>query len=179
MVAGTTVHVVIATDTLGSIAQTYGAAEGDILALNRLTPVEALQRGRQLLIPVTRPIGPQPIAGLPTFGSHRGQAAWGADLTAALRVTGVGDLEVLSGPAVLEQGLSMLLANNADGLLTTSQQVPDVVRLVYLSRRIEALVRSDPRIETAAATVTDTGGELVVSIEARAINSTGPLTFGV
>lgn len=178
-VSGTTVHVVIATDTLASIAEAYGAAEGDILALNRLTPVEALQRDRQLLIPVTRPLGPQPIDGLPTFGSHRGQAAWGADLSAALRVTGAGDLEVLSGPAVLEQGMAMLLADNADALLTASQAVPDVVRLVYLSRRIEALVRSDRRIESAVATVTDNDGDLVVSIEARAINSTGPLTFGV
>lgn len=178
-IAGSTTHRVQEWDTPESLEADYGVSFDEILELNRLLPNEALLAGTELQIPQRRQLGMQSyIDGLPTFGSHAGRAAWGADLRADLAVDADGKLLTIDGPDVLEQGMEWLMVANADDLLEFANAAPDVsnasgnARLILLRKRIASLLASDRRVASVQdVQVTFTAnGEVDVGATVVAIN---------
>jgi len=142
----TTEHTVTETDTPEGMEQTYGVDWGRILALNGLLPHEALIAGTVILIPSVRPTGPQGIDGLPTFGSHRGQAAWGSDIPWELDVDSSGDIVAIEGPDVVVQGSEWIIDLFGADLLQAVQHVPTIVRERYMAKRLAGMFKLDRRI---------------------------------
>lgn len=171
--AGTTRHVVTEYDTAESIRRQYGVPWHQVLRLNDLLPDEALIAGTVLLIPRERGTGQQTqIEGLPTFGSHAGTAAWGADLFADFRVDASGSLQVARGSDVLIQGIDWILAQFGDELTQLAQEAPPVVRDKAVADRAAAYLASDKRIASVdAVTITSTpDGAMEASASIVAIN---------
>lgn len=153
-VAGTVPHLVTAFDTPETLERIYGVDFEVILARNNLLPDEALLAGEVLEIPTGRLVaGGQPIDGLPTFGSHIGEAAWGADLTPGLEIDPDdvnSGLRKVSGADILEQGVDWILEDSSDELLRFANLAPDVVRTQSVEERVQALLLEDPRFESVA-----------------------------
>ncbi len=171
-VQGSLSHVVTDTDTPDTIATAYAVAWDRILAVNRLTPHEALLVGTVLSIPKVRPTGQQGIDGLPTFGSHLGQSAWGVDLALDFDVDTDGDLLKVSGPDVLLQGATWIAESFGDDILKAAQSVPEGARARYLAKRFAGVFRSDERVQSVSdvQVVTDPGGLVDVAVTINAIN---------
>jgi len=144
------------TDTPESIEDATGVTWARILATNRLTPFEALRAGTELLIPASR-ARPTPIRGLPTFGSHKGTAAWGTDLRMEMTADASGDFEVVGEDDCLLQGVDILVGEFAEYVLEGVNEVPPSVRERYLADRLQGVLRSDPRI----ASIQEIGVELI------------------
>ncbi len=170
---GSIVHIVTDTDTSDAIASTYSVSWPTVLDANALTPDEALRVGTSLRIPILRPRGPQPITGLPTFGSHLGQSAWGVDIDVNGGVGPDGRPILMSGPDVLEQGMLILLESEQDQLGVGLDNVPAVAQASYLTRRLRSMLATDPRIasvEEIAITTDDSGAGFHVECTVTAIN---------
>ena len=166
--AGTQEHLVRPWDTIDSIESVYGVGFDDVLRLNRMLPGEALRTGVVLQIPRERPLGPPtPIDGLPTFGSHAGRAAWGADLWADLRTDSTGRLLSCDGGtpggdgdgAVLIQGVSWLIETYGDTALEVANQVPGPRQADMYALRLAAVLTSDARITSVDSLTTKPGGD--------------------
>lgn len=169
-IAGSSHHTVTELDDETSISTLWGVDWDTILAANDLTPDEALWPGTVLDIPIVRASGPQPIDGLPTFGRHLGQDAWGTDLAADLAVDG-GAPVVLSGADVIEQGCSYLLGEFGPALLRDLGDVPPVVRTPFIRERLRILFASDRRLlDLQEVTVTESGAGLDISVSVATIN---------
>jgi hypothetical protein len=167
--SGSFTHNVNDTDTGDSVEKLYGVEWGRILSLNNLTPDEALIAGTALQIPSVRPKGPQGIAGLPTFGSHVGPAAWGSDLPCAIIADDDGDLVTISGEPLLEQGAAILLSEKGDEITQKIENVPSKVRSTYIREKITALLLTDQRfvaVEDLTVALNDTGIDVQVSVSA-------------
>lgn len=184
----TITHTITDWDTPASLTQQYSPVTFDeILAINRLLPSEALVRGTKLLIPRSRPVGPQDrIEGLPVFGSHAGLAALGTDIYTDFRADADGDLALVSGGDCLAQGLEWLITENADELLKFLNAIPDAqvtqrrsgaepvtlnARLLALQTRLTQLYQTDPRVSSvdaiqAALNSTGTGIDAEVTLTA-------------
>lgn len=176
-IASTVRYVVTDTDTPGSIEARYGVAWSELLAANDLTPDEALYPGTVLLVPATRTRGPQGIRGLPTFGSHLGEDAWGRDLPLELTAED-GELTIVSGEDALVQGVAWIVEQYGPELMTSSNVIPDAARPAYIRRKLEALFRQDGRfMSTELAVDLDPNGAILVSGTVHAING-GTLTLG-
>jgi len=145
-ISGSIIHVVGPTDNDSTISLAYGVAWEDVLEANDLTPDEALRAGTELQIPRVRSLGPQPIDGLPTFGSHLGQSAWGSDIRAELIAADDGDLWVVSGREVMVQGVEYLLDEFGGDILKGVAGVVSFLRSPYLEDRLQQLYLSDPRV---------------------------------
>jgi len=153
--AGTSTHHVQDWDTPESLEQSYGVTFDEILTLNGLLPSEALLSGVQLQIPQRRALGMQSyLDGLPTFGSHAGREAWGADLRMDLAVDADGRILTVDGPDVLEQGMRWIMEANGEDLLEFANAAPNVVnatgdaRQIMLRKRIAALLAADRRVRS-------------------------------
>lgn len=176
-IASTVRYVVTDTDTPSSIEARYGVSWAEILAANDLTPDEALYPGTELLVPATRTRGPQGIRGLPTFGSHLGEEAWGRDLPLELTAED-GDLVLVSGEDVLVQGVEWIVEQFGPEMMSASSVIPDAARPAYIRRRLEALVKQDGRFVAAELAVEiDAEGAIQVNGTVHAING-GTLTLG-
>ena len=157
--AGTLPHTVSITDTIEGIEEAYGVSWAAILAVNNLTPLEAVETGRVLEIPIARPTGPVGVTGLPVFGSHRGQSAWGQDVTLDLALAPNGDLALVRGPDVLEQGMVVLTEEFAAQILSELGTVPAAAEAPFVATRLAGLFRQDQRIASIASiTVEDDPG---------------------
>lgn len=177
-IASTVRYVVTDTDTPSSIEARYGVAWADILAANDLAPDEALYPGTALLVPATRARGPQGIRGLPTFGSHLGEEAWGRDLPLELVDDGAGGLALVTGEDALVQGVTWIVEQFGPELMASGAAIPDVVRPSYIRRRLESLLRQDGRfIGSEIAVGIDTEGAIQVNGTLHAVNG-GTLTLG-
>lgn len=176
VVASSVRHVVADTDTPEGLEARYGVAWPEILRLNGLTPDEALHEGATLEVPVLRRPGAQGVAGLPTFGSHVGQSAWGVDVGLELTATD-GVLDLVSGPDVLVQGANYLIEGAADDILRSAASFDDVGLREYVRRRVGALLLTDPRIAAVDEVAVDIAEGVDVSARLRAING-GTLTLG-
>lgn len=168
-VGGTVTHVVRDTDTAERLEQLYSVDWGRILSLNRLTPDEALLAGTSLHIPSVRPKGPQGIAGLPTFGSHIGEEAWGRDLPAQIIADEDGDLVTISGEAILIQGAEILLLEKGDEILQSIEGVPTDARPAYIKDKVSALLLTDPRfvgVQDLTVVLQETGIDVTVHVAA-------------
>lgn len=168
-IGGSRTHVVVDTDTAERLEQQYGVEWSRILILNRKTPDEALIPGTELEIPTVRPRGPQGIEGLPTFGSHVGQSAWGSDLPPEIIVGSDGDLVTVSGPDVLEQGARILIEERGEVILTQLNKVPTAVRTQFITEKVSALLLSDERFEAVSdltVVLQETGIDVSVSVTA-------------
>lgn len=169
-------HVVSDTDTPEGIEARYGVAWPEVLRVNGLTPDEALHEGATLQVPVLRRPGAQGVAGLPTFGSHVGESAWGVDVGLELTATG-GVLDLVSGPEVLLQGADFLIEGAADDILRSAASFDTVGLREYVRRRVGALLLTDPRIAVVEEVSVDLTEGVDVSARLRAING-GTLTLG-
>jgi hypothetical protein len=170
---GSTSHIVSDTDTPDTLEALFGVAWALILAANGLTPDEALLSGTSLAMPRPRAKGPQTIAGLPTFGSHIGRAAWGVDLDVRMICDDNGRPVLVSGDAILEQAITVLYEGNSGDIMRAAEQTPDSVQSRYLSQRISRLVQSDERIAAVQAVdvvVDPSAAGFDVSVTAIAIN---------
>lgn len=168
-IGGSTLHVVLDTDTAETIEQTYGIDWMRILSLNNLIPDEALLEGTELQIPSVRPRGPQGIGGLPTFGSHVGQAAWGEDLPMEIIAAADGDLETVSGPDLLEQGVQILIEEHGETILDELDKVPEAARQLFIRDKISGMLLQDERlvgIQDLTVVIEDTGIDVAVSVTA-------------
>jgi hypothetical protein len=158
-----------------SLEQRFGVSFESILAVNRLTPDEALIAGREIQIPRERVIGPQSfIDGLPVFGSHTGRAAWGSDLTLDLDVDADGDLVVIEEEECLQQGVSWIITHfSADLLeLVNADGVLPIIRGPLLRKQIARILLSDKRVAGVEEirTETDAAGRITVQTQVIAIN---------
>lgn len=145
-IEGSTTYTVVSIDTEERIEDRFGVSWDRILEVNGLTPDEALFEGTVLQIPVVRARGSkQTIDGLPTFGSHVGQAAWGTDLTTALDVT-EGDFQTLEGEDLLLQGSDWLISLFGEPLIGLMDQIPALLRPRYIRLQLESALLSDARI---------------------------------
>lgn len=159
------------TDTPAGLEEQFGVTWDTILSVNQLLPDEALLAGTLLTIPRMRNIGPQQIDGLPTFGSHAGKAAWGADLTLDLDVDATGRLVAIDEEAVLQQGADFLVELFSDDLMDLVNQVPDVqdAQERMLQIRLERLMLGDKRfvaVEEVDTVRDDLGFDISVTISA-------------
>lgn len=165
-------------DTPWQIEVNTGTSWAEILQANGLTPDEALLNGRALQIPRIRPKGPPGLNGVPTFGSHIGEAIWGSDLPLELEAGTTGDLAVVTGKSILEQGASFLMEQAADDLLREINAVPAQVQNTYLGQRIGKTLLSDARIVgIESVSITQEPAGLSIDVRARAING-GEVTLG-
>ena len=175
--AGSTTYTVSSIDTVASLELRFGVSWTVILETNGLTPDEALFPGTTLYMPVTRPRGPQGIRGLPTFGSHVGRAAWGADWPLEMTATD-GVLDTVDDEDILEQGATFLIEQYSDDILQASRFVPDAVVGKYMAKRYSALLLTDQRFATVEEITVDlSGGAAMVNATVRAING-GTITTG-
>jgi LysM repeat protein len=171
-IAGSTQYTVGPTDTEDTIAASFGIPFDDILDLNGLTPDEALLDGAVLTIPRKRQRGSQRIDGLPTFGSHVGKAAWGADLTVDLQAAG-GDFVILKEEDVLVQGVEWLLAVFGDPVIELLDQAPPIIRTELLELRLKRMLTSDKRIasvDSLEVTVDGATASYQIGVNLSAIN---------
>ncbi len=177
--SGSLEHVATETDTESYIEQTYGIPWSTIMALNNLTTEEAMLPGTAFQVPIARPAGPQGLEGLPTFGSHLGQSAWGVDLNMEEDTDDDGDLAVLSGPDVIRQGVDVLFETFGAEILGALDTVPDTARTGFVAAKLRGLLLSDPRIVSLSAVdVVEAGdGAIQASILAHAING-GTVSVG-
>jgi hypothetical protein len=180
-VGGSIKHTVTDTDTAIRLESLYGVPWRTILQVNRLDPDDALRDGTELLIPRVRPRGPLGVAGLPTFGSHLGQEAWGADLPPDFEVDDDGDLAAVSGPDVLVQGIQVLVAEYGEELMDAVEAVPEEGLRTFIARRMQQILLSDRRISAVQGTeVTQTAAgdyalrHTVVAINGGQIRTGGP-----
>lgn len=162
-------------DTAERIEARFGVPWGTILSLNDLTPLQALRPGQRLQIPVLRPRGSQGLEGLPVFGSHVGEAAWGVDLEITLDSDADGDLLVVSGEDNLAQAVELLLQQAAADLIGQVDVVPPAGRAAYVARRAEGALAADRRFEAVRAEATQLGAGFAVTVTARAIGGV-PIT---
>ena len=179
VIAGTLPHAVTETDTEEAVEVAYGVPWAMVLALNNLTTEEAMIAGTPLEIPVLRPAGPQGIGGLPTFGSHLGQSAWGVDLDFDAAVDDDGEILTVGGPDVLRQGLAILVEAFGAEILTELDVVPEVGRDAFVAAKLRGLMLSDRRIVSIASIEVDSsGGAIEASVLATAINGGSVLVGG-
>lgn len=179
---GTVIHRVSEWDTIESITTQYGVDWETILLINDLLPDEALLAGTLLQIPRERGIGqPNAIAGLPTFGSHAGTAAWGRDLPADFRVNSEGGLDTIDGSDVLEQGINWLILQHSAELVQLANETPEVVRTAVLQKRITAILASDRRVASVERIDLRTTPDALLEVAAAvtAINGSTITTGGV
>jgi len=171
-ISGSVEHVVADYETPAAIEDAYGVSWARILDLNELLPYEALQPGTTLQIPVLRAAGPQGIDGLPTFGSHVGQAAWGIDLDLSLDYDSDStDLLVVSGPDVLEQGATVMVEEGQDRVLKDLESIPTPAMTSYVAERFRTIFEADERIAFVESLDVSLSGALMsVSAQLRAIN---------
>ena len=180
-IGGSHQHQVTELDTPSAIAGAYGVSWSRILAVNRLTPAEALEAGRILQIPRVRPRGSQGIAGLPVLGSHVGQEAWGTDFALELGAGEDGDLETVAGADCLSQGVQLLTEELGVALLSQLDSVPEEVRAAWIGQKVAALLGQDRRISGARVTqATEQPGQAGyhLEVEVRPITGTA-LHLGV
>lgn len=172
--SGSIHHTVTPYDTIVSIERAYGVSWELILRVNDLLPDEALLTGTVLVIPQLRSVGaPSVVDGLPTFGSHRGRAAWGRDLWTDFRVDSNGALQVVEDEEILVQGVDWILEQYQDDLLqaVNTAGVPPVVRETYLSKKIAAILATDRRIASVDVVQAQAvNAEIGVSVTLTAIN---------
>jgi hypothetical protein len=171
IVADSATYVVQLGDSVASIEARFAVTFDDVLNLNRMTPAEALYPGTSLLIPMTLKPGAIGVDGIPTLGSHRGKAAWGADVTMDLRVGADGDLELLREDAVLQQGGEMLVEILSEGVITHLSTLPTAARGAYLEAKLgQGIPASDKRVQSVSAVEVDDGAQgLSVRVRLRAI----------
>jgi hypothetical protein len=179
-IAGSRPHVVSDSDTPASIESLYGVTWDKILAANRMTPDEALFAGTVLAIPTLRQRGEPGIAGLPTFGSHIGRAAWGVDLDAELDVGSDGDLSMLSDEDLLSQGCEYLVDCFGPSILKACQEVPSQVRANFVAKQFRRIFVTDERIESVEEVAADVRDAAIdVQVRLRAINGSTSIILGV
>lgn len=157
-------------DTPRAISRAFGVSWADILDANKLTPDEALQPGRELLIPVIRARGPQGIDGLPILGSHLGVEALGRDMALETAPDADGDILTVTAGACLAQTMRVLYTEEAGNLNAGVESVPETMARAYIERRVRAVVTQDRRIASIQETdVQRTQAGFDVSITVRAI----------
>lgn len=172
-IASTITFTVGPTDTAASIEQQFGTNFDAILELNQLLPDEALLVGTQLLIPRAQFVGTtSTIRGLPTFGSHAGREAWGADLYLDMRVNSSGGLQLISGSEAIEQGVDWIIRQYGEEILKLANDSPPVIQDVLIQKRVAAILATDRRIANVDRVVTahNAAGGLDIAAELTAIN---------
>lgn len=172
VVRGSVEYTVGPSDTEETIEAQFGVGFDLVLDLNRLTPDEALLVGTVLQIPVRRGVGPQPIDGLPTLGSHVGRAAWGTDLPVDLSLQ-AGDHRILRDEPVLVQGVDWVITTFGSELQEVVNSVPSVVQHAMLQARLERLLLQDKRVASVDQVVAESvAGEalLALRVDLTAIN---------
>lgn len=175
--SGTIEHTINVTDTEESIEDTYGVPFDVIEAFNGVDALD-VQPGDVLQIPIVQTTASGGIAGLPTFGSHAGTAAWGADILLEGTVTDDGDLAVLDGEDLLTQGAVYIQELVGSDLLTMVDSIPPEIVEDYVARRLGAALLADERLVTIeSVTVVQGDGVLVASADVRAING-GTISVG-
>lgn len=180
-ITGTVAHTVREWDTIESLTTQYGVDWETILLINDLLPDEALLVGTVLQIPRERGIGqPNAIAGLPVFGSHAGEAAWGRDLPVDFRANADGGLATISGTDVLVQGIDWLIAQHGAELVQLANETPEVVRTAVLQKRITAILSTDRRVTSVERIDLRTTAEALLEVGAAvtAINGSSITTGG-
>lgn len=169
-VTGASIYRVRDLETATTIEQRTGVDFDALLALNRLTPEEALEPGRELLLPTRRRDLPAVIDGLPVFDAHTGQTAWGRDFYADLRAED-GAFAVLSGTDVLVQGVQWLLDTAEPELLGHVGQLAGVGGEDIAAEHLRTLLQSDRRVERVdSITVVQVGAALQVQTRVTAIH---------
>ena len=167
-IGGSVSHHISATDTAETLEAAYAVDIGRILLVNGMTPDEALPAGTVLQIPQVRARGSQGIEGLPTFGSHVGQSALGIDLPLEMTATEDGDLSVVSGADVMEQGVVYLIDAFASDLLKRVQGVPTAAREQYLVDNLTQILLTDRRVKSVSSVDVaqgDTHVDLAVTLQ--------------
>lgn len=174
--AGTVSHRVGPGDTVASIERHYAVPWDHVLRANpELAPSTALLLGTVLRIPRATSIVATPgsgFQGLPTFGSHSGEDAWGRDLWVDLRTDGLGRVLVCSGADVVAQGINWIVREAEDELLEGANTLPPGQgREQYIQTKIGAMVATDPRIVSVdTVDVAADGPHVSVAVSATAIN---------
>ena len=157
-------------ETAATIERNTGIDFDALLALNRLTPEEALTPGTELLLPTRRRDLPAVIDGLPVFDAHTGQTAWGRDFYADLRAED-GDFAILSGSDVLVQGIQWLLDTAEPELLGHVTQLGGVGGEDIAAEHLRTLLLSDRRVERVdSISVVQVGAALQVQTRVTAIH---------
>lgn len=172
--SGTNSHRVGPHEDGAVIAELYGVAWGDVLAVNGLTPDEALIEGTELLIPSSRKLGPPGLAGVPTFGSHLGADIWGRDLPVEIKVDpATGDLAIVSGAPVLAQGALVLVEGEGERWIKLLDRIPtEKAQASFLQSKFVSLLATDPRFTGIRGEVqlTPSGSGYSLSASVKAIN---------
>lgn len=143
-----TTHTVTSWDTPATLSTAAGVPWSQVLALNGLTPDEALTPGTQLLLPAAPGSAPPTVEGLPVFGSHSGLAALGVDLPLTLETTAAGDIGTVDGADCLAQGIDVSLAGdaqNTDRMAAVIVGVPLASEQMLLAR-YRRILSADRRI---------------------------------
>lgn len=170
VVTGASIYRVRDLETATTIEQRTGVDFDALLALNRLTPEEALEPGRELLLPTRRRDLPAVIDGLPVFDAHTGQTAWGRDFYADMRAED-GAFSVLSGTDVLVQGMQWLFDTAEPELLGHVGQLAGVGGEDIAAEHLRTLLLSDRRVERVdAIAVVQVGAALQVQTRVTAIH---------
>lgn len=156
-VGATRAYVVEEFDTVGRIEAATGVDFATIQAVNNMSPRECLIPGTELRIPVLRARGPQGSNGLPIFGSHLGEGAYGVDLHVELLDDGASpltDLLTVSGEANLRQAVTTITTEAATGLAKELDVVPDAARGRFIARKMEAAILGDRRFTSVTSEAT-------------------------
>ena len=170
IVTGAAIYRVRDLETAATIERNTGIDFDALLALNRLTPEEALTPGTELLLPTRRRDLPAVIDGLPVFDAHTGQTAWGRDFYADLRAED-GDFAILSGSDVLVQGIQWLLDTAEPELLGHVTQLGGVGGEDIAAEHLRTLLLSDRRVERVdSISVVQVGAALQVQTRVTAIH---------
>lgn len=172
-VSGSITHVVTDFDSAATIEERYGVTWLRVLEVNDMLPDEALAVGVALQIPAIRAPGPQPIAGLPTFGSHVGEAAWGSDVTLDLAAAADGKPEIVTGTDALVQGVQFIVETFGDEIIGALPVVVPGAQTAFLEQRLEAALLSDRRflgLSRVDVSTDPSGAGLEIDVTAEAIN---------
>jgi len=170
--AATVPHTVTTYDTANALEQRFGVDFASILQINGMLPDEALFPGTVLQVPVVQFSGPRFIAGLPTFGSQVGIAAWGSDATLDLQVDD-GDLVVIAGQDVIVQGVTFLEEQIGADLLDLAQVTDASASPTIIGAKVRQTLLSDLRI--AAVPRVDVASKpgaagIAIAVQAQPIN---------
>ncbi|MFA5801226.1 MAG: LysM peptidoglycan-binding domain-containing protein [Thermoleophilia bacterium] len=158
-------------DTAGAIEARFGVDWQRVLAFNGLTPLEALTEGTRIRIPVRRYYGTQGRNAIPVLDSHAGEAAWGRDVAMEIGVDALGDLLLVEGEDCLTQGVQVLSEELATSLIKPLQSIPESVRGSWLTKKISAAMKSDPRISSVVSVTTEESDRgIALRVVAQAIN---------
>jgi len=152
-------------DTIERIETRTGVSWIQIQRLNNLSPREALIPGTELQIPVLRARGPQSTNGLPIFGSHQGEGAYGVDLHAELlgdATSGLADLLTVSGTDNLVQAITSLTVQPAQAIVKDLDAIPEAGRARYIQHQMVSAILSDRRFPSAVSEATPIDGGYAV-----------------